>query len=75
VQVGRAAAYWVRSGRAESDGRLEQWYEYLALQESAALGEAARKETAQVTLGGGGGRWHGVGVAHAGGVSIRLAPP
>ena len=28
----RAAAYWLRSGRAETEGRLEQWYEYLSLQ-------------------------------------------
>lgn len=37
TQAARAQAYWVKSGRAESEGRLEQWQEYMALQEQYAL--------------------------------------
>jgi len=43
----KAAAYWVKSGRAESEGRLEQWQEYLALQEQYALQDSFRKTVAQ----------------------------
>lgn len=39
----RAAAYWLRSGRAESDGRLEQWKEYLELQERYSLQDSFKK--------------------------------
>ncbi len=49
-QVNRATAYWVRSGRAESEGRLEQWYDYLALQEKYALEDSGRKAVAQVRV-------------------------
>jgi len=33
----KAAAYWLKSGRAETEGRLEQWFEYLSLQVSSGL--------------------------------------
>lgn len=46
-KVNRATAYWVRSGRAESEGRLEEWYDYLALQEKYSLEDSARKAVAQ----------------------------
>lgn len=39
----KAVEYWVRSGRAESEGRLEQWLEYLALQEEYALKDGFKK--------------------------------
>lgn len=39
----RAAAYWLKSGRAESDGRLEQWKEYLELQEKYSLQDQFKK--------------------------------
>lgn len=44
----KAISYWARSGRAESDGRLEQWQEYLALQEEYALKDAFKKTQGQV---------------------------
>eukprot|EP00798_Chlamydomonas_sp_ICE-L_P031489 gene31489-6675_t len=43
----RAVQYWIKSGRAESDGRLEQWEEYLSLQEKYALKDAFKKVNAQ----------------------------
>jgi hypothetical protein len=51
-----AASYWLRSGRAESDGRLEQWKEYLELQEEYTLKDAVRKVGG---WGGGGGQGGG----------------
>lgn len=42
-----AALYWLRSGRAESEGRLEQWKEYIDLQESYAMRDSFRKVRAQ----------------------------
>ncbi len=48
VQINRASAYWLTSGRAESDGRLEDWYEYLELQDRYQNEDAARKTMAQV---------------------------
>ena len=44
----KAVQYWIKSGRAESDGRLEQWQEYLSLQEKYALKDAFRKVVSQV---------------------------
>lgn len=38
-----AAAHWVKSGRAEGEGRLEQWAEYLQLQEKYSLKDSFRK--------------------------------
>ncbi|KAG2496818.1 hypothetical protein HYH03_005224 [Edaphochlamys debaryana] len=43
----KAAQYWLKSGRAESEGRLEQWNEYLSLQEEYALKDSFRKVVAQ----------------------------
>lgn len=43
----KAAEYWLRSGRAESEGRLEQWYEYLQLQEEYALKDSFKKVVGQ----------------------------
>lgn len=43
----RAVEYWVKSGRAESEGRLEQWQEYLALQEEYALKDSFKKVLGQ----------------------------
>eukprot|EP00200_Dunaliella_tertiolecta_P005738 CAMPEP_0202357456 /NCGR_PEP_ID=MMETSP1126-20121109/11476_1 /ASSEMBLY_ACC=CAM_ASM_000457 /TAXON_ID=3047 /ORGANISM="Dunaliella tertiolecta, Strain CCMP1320" /LENGTH=384 /DNA_ID=CAMNT_0048950341 /DNA_START=258 /DNA_END=1412 /DNA_ORIENTATION=- len=43
----KAAAYWLKSGRAETEGRLEQWFEYLSLQEEYALKESFKKAVAQ----------------------------
>lgn len=40
--------YWIKSGRAESEGRLEQWNEFLSLQEEYALRDSFRKVVAQV---------------------------
>ena len=39
----KAAAYWLKSGRAESDGRLEQWQEYLELQEKYSMEDQFKK--------------------------------
>lgn len=39
----KAAAYWLKSGRAEGDGRLEQWQEYLELQEKYSMQDQFRK--------------------------------
>lgn len=44
----KAVEYWVKSGRAESEGRLEQWQEYLALQEEYALKDSFKKVVGQV---------------------------
>lgn len=38
------------AGRAESEGRLEQWYDYLSLQEQYALQDSYKKVVAQVGL-------------------------
>ncbi|GFR51883.1 hypothetical protein Agub_g14362 [Astrephomene gubernaculifera] len=43
----KAAAYWIKSGRAEGEGRLEQWTEYLSAQEEYALRDSFRKVAAQ----------------------------
>ncbi|KAG2441988.1 hypothetical protein HYH02_009781 [Chlamydomonas schloesseri] len=43
----KAAQYWIKSGRAESEGRLEQWQEYLSLQEEYALKDSFRKVMTQ----------------------------
>ncbi|KIY94116.1 hypothetical protein MNEG_13845 [Monoraphidium neglectum] len=48
--AGKAAAaeqYWLRSGRAESEGRLEQWKEYIDTQEAYAIKDSFRKVRAQ----------------------------
>jgi hypothetical protein len=42
-----AAAYWIKSGRAESEGRLEQWVDYLQQQELYNLKDARKKVLAQ----------------------------
>lgn len=42
-KVEKAASYWLKSGRAESDGRLEQWKEYLELQEKYSMKDQFRK--------------------------------
>lgn len=47
----KAVEYWVKSGRAESEGRLEQWAEYLALQEEYALKDSFKKVVGQVRGG------------------------
>jgi hypothetical protein len=39
----KAAVYWLKSGRAESDGRLEQWKEYLELQEKYSMKDQFKK--------------------------------
>lgn len=39
----KAATYWLRSGRAESDGRLEQWQQYLELQEKYSMQDQFKK--------------------------------
>lgn len=39
----KAAAYWVKSGRAETDGRLEQWKEYIDLQEKYSMKDQFKK--------------------------------
>jgi hypothetical protein len=39
----KAAGYWLKSGRAESDGRLEQWKEYLELQEKYSMADQFKK--------------------------------
>ncbi|GIL60686.1 hypothetical protein Vafri_15214 [Volvox africanus] len=46
-KVEKAAQYWIKSGRAESEGRLEQWQEYLSLQEEYALKDSFRKVVSQ----------------------------
>jgi len=46
----KAVEYWVKSGRAESEGRLEQWQEYLALQEEYALKDSFKKVVGQVRV-------------------------
>eukprot|EP00877_Chromochloris_zofingiensis_P007811 jgi/Chrzof1/3283/Cz12g19140.t1 len=43
----KAAAYWVKSGRAETDGRLEQWKEYIDLQEKYSMKDQFKKVRAQ----------------------------
>jgi len=43
----KAVQYWIKSGRAESEGRLEQWQEYLSLQEEYALKESFKKAVSQ----------------------------
>ncbi|KAF5839186.1 ClpP/crotonase-like domain-containing protein [Dunaliella salina] len=35
----KAAAYWLKSGRAETEGRLEQWFEYLSLQQQQLVSQ------------------------------------
>ncbi len=45
----KAVEYWVKSGRAESEGRLEQWQEYLGLQEQYALKDSSKKIIAQAS--------------------------
>jgi ATP-dependent Clp endopeptidase proteolytic subunit ClpP len=47
IKQQRAVEYWVKSGRAESEGRLEQWQEYLALQEEYALKDSFKKVIGQ----------------------------
>ncbi|KAL6753453.1 ClpP/crotonase-like domain-containing protein [Haematococcus lacustris] len=44
-KAAKAERYWLRSGRAESDGRIEQWSEYLSLQEEGVLLDCYKKET------------------------------
>ncbi|KAF6260078.1 inactive subunit of chloroplast ClpP complex [Scenedesmus sp. NREL 46B-D3] len=43
----KATTYWLKSGRAESDGRLEQWKEYLELQEKYSMKDQFKKVRAQ----------------------------
>ncbi|GBG00029.1 ATP-dependent Clp protease proteolytic subunit [Raphidocelis subcapitata] len=47
AKTAAAAQYWLRSGRAESEGRLEQWKEYIDLQEVAGMKDSFRKARAQ----------------------------
>lgn len=47
VKQQKAIEYWVKSGRAESEGRLEQWQEYLSLQEEYALKDSFKKVVGQ----------------------------
>lgn len=47
IKHDKAVQYWLKSGRAESEGRLEQWAEYLQLQEQYALKDHFRKSTAR----------------------------
>jgi hypothetical protein len=42
-----AAAWWVKSGKAEADGRLEQWREAVELQEEWLMKDAFRSARAQ----------------------------
>ena len=42
-KAAKAANYWLVSGRAESDGRLEQWKEYLELQEKYGMQDSMKK--------------------------------
>lgn len=51
LQATKAAQYWLKSGRAESDGRLEDWAEHFELQEERALRDNVRKAHAQVGTG------------------------
>jgi len=46
-KAAKAANYWLVSGRAESDGRLEQWKEYLELQEKYGMQDSMKKVRAQ----------------------------
>jgi hypothetical protein len=46
----KAATYWLKSGRAESDGRLEQWKEYLELQEKYSMKDQFKKVCYIVTM-------------------------
>lgn len=39
----KAASYWLKSGRAESDDRLEQWKQYIELQEKYSMKDQFRK--------------------------------
>lgn len=57
LTVLQAVQYWIKSGRAETEGRLEQWQEYISLQEKAALQDAFRKTVAQVWSLGGSAAW------------------
>lgn len=43
VKVAKATNYWRKSGRAESDGRLEDWQEYVLLQEQELIKAQQRK--------------------------------
>jgi hypothetical protein len=43
----KAAAWWVKSGKAESDGRLEQWREAVELQEEHLMKDSFRSARAQ----------------------------
>lgn len=47
AKAAAAAQYWLRSGRAESEGRLEQWKEYIDQQEALNMKESFRKVRAQ----------------------------
>lgn len=47
AKASAAAQYWLRSGRAESEGRLEQWKEYIDRQEVLNMKESFRKVRAQ----------------------------
>ena len=47
IKQQRAVEYWIKSGRAESEGRLEQWQEYLSLQEEYALKDSFKKVLGQ----------------------------
>ena len=44
----QAAEYWVKSGRAESENRVEEWFDYLQQQETYALKDQYKKVVAQV---------------------------
>lgn len=61
----KAAQYWIRSGRAESEGRLEQWQEYLSLQVGGSQAHGGAGGTGR----GGRGCWSGVGAHRAAGFS------
>lgn len=43
VKAYKAATYWRKSGRAEADGRLEDWQEYVLLQERELVRAQQRK--------------------------------
>jgi len=46
-KAAKAAAWWVKSGKAEGDGRLEQWRESVELQEQHLMRDAFRGARAQ----------------------------
>lgn len=47
IKQAKAIRYWVKSGRAESTDRLQQWLEYIQLQEQEAMNNSFKKVLAQ----------------------------